>query len=71
MWFAFLLLLLPLPLSIHSGHLGELSVNPFNLGSTAIAAEACERKWIGLDISKDYCKVARKRIVAHRRILLL
>lgn len=50
----------------------EIILDPFmGSGSTAIAAEACERKWIGLDISKDYCKVARERIAAHRRMLLL
>jgi len=33
-------------------------------GNTAIAAEACGREWIGFEISKDYCKLARERIEA-------
>jgi site-specific DNA-methyltransferase (adenine-specific) len=35
-------------------------------GSTAIAAEAEGRDWIGIDISKEYCKLANERILAHR-----
>lgn len=33
-------------------------------GTTAIAAEASGRKWVGMEISKDYCKVAGERIRA-------
>lgn len=43
----------------------QIVLDPFlGSGTTAIAAEACERKWVGLEISKDYCKVARDRIRA-------
>lgn len=35
-------------------------------GSTAIAAEALNRDWIGIDISKEYCKLANERIQAAR-----
>ena len=37
MWFVFLLLflMLPLPLSVYAGDLGELSANPFNPESTS------------------------------------
>lgn len=35
-------------------------------GSTAIAAEAEGRDWIGMDISKEYCKLANERILAYR-----
>lgn len=50
----------------------DIILDPFmGSGSTAIAAEACERKWIGLELSKDYCKVARERVAAQRRMLLL
>lgn len=31
-------------------------------GTTAIACEALGREWIGFEISKDYCKLARERI---------
>jgi site-specific DNA-methyltransferase (adenine-specific) len=37
-------------------------------GSTAIAAEAEGRAWIGIDVSKDYCKLARERIEAARKL---
>jgi modification methylase len=36
-------------------------------GSTAIAAEMCNRRWIGMDISQHYCNVANERIQAARR----
>lgn len=38
-------------------------------GSTAIASEACGREWIGIDISKNYCKSSRERIRAARKLL--
>jgi modification methylase len=46
----------------------KIILDPFmGSGSTAIAAEVCGRKWIGLEISKDYCKIARERIEVARR----
>lgn len=48
----------------------EIVLDPFlGSGSTAIAAEICGRKWIGIDISKDYCKLSRERIKAARRMI--
>jgi modification methylase len=48
----------------------EIVLDPFmGSGSTAIAAEVCKRKWIGIDKSKDYCKVAKERIEAARRLI--
>lgn len=45
-------------------------LDPFlGSGQTAIAAEGCRRDWIGIDISDDYCKLARKRIQVNRRLL--
>lgn len=42
-------------------------LDPFmGSGTTAIAAEACGRKWVGFDISKEYCTSAMKRIVNAR-----
>ncbi|HXG64428.1 MAG TPA: site-specific DNA-methyltransferase [Blastocatellia bacterium] len=35
-------------------------------GTTAIAAEACGRDWIGIEISKKYSKLAQQRIEAAR-----
>ena len=45
-------------------------LDPFlGSGSTAIAAEACRRDWIGIDVSKDYCKLANERIQAAKKLL--
>ena len=41
----------------------DVVLDPFNgSGTTCLAAEMLGRKWIGLDISENYCEVARKRI---------
>lgn len=48
----------------------KIVLDPFmGSGSTAIAAEVCKRDWIGIDISEDYCKMARERIDVARRSL--
>ena len=45
-------------------------LDPFmGSGTTAIAAEAARRDWIGIDISEDYCKVARERILVAKRLI--
>lgn len=45
-------------------------LDPFmGSGSTAIAAESENRKWIGIDISKDYCKMASERVRATKKLL--
>lgn len=42
---------------------GDLVVDPMvGSGSTAIAAQILGRQYIGIDISKDYCELARRRI---------
>jgi len=47
----------------------DLVLDPFmGSGTTAIGAEICERSWIGIDISKDYCNLANDRIRAARRL---
>lgn len=41
----------------------RIVLDPFiGSGTTAIAANVLKRNWIGIDVSKDYCKVARERI---------
>lgn len=41
----------------------DIIFDPFNgSGTTCLAAEKLGRKWIGCDISENYCKIARKRI---------
>ena len=48
----------------------KIVLDPFmGSGSTAIAAEGCRRDWIGIDISSDYCKLARERIQVARNLL--
>ncbi len=46
----------------------KIVLDPFmGSGTTAIAAGACDRKWIGVEVSKDYCKIANERISTARR----
>lgn len=41
----------------------DIIMDPFNgSGTTCLAAEMLGRKWLGIDISENYCKVARDRI---------
>lgn len=45
----------------------DVIMDPFNgSGTTCLAAEMLGRKWIGLDISENYCKVAEERIKEYR-----
>ena len=47
----------------------SIVLDPFlGSGTTAIAAESTGRNWIGIDISKDYCKLAKERINASKRL---
>lgn len=49
---------------------GQVVLDPFlGSGSTAIAAEVCTRDWIGIDVSKEYCKLANERVLAARTLL--
>lgn len=46
---------------------GEIILDPFmGSGTTAISALNLNRKYIGVDISPEYCEVARKRIREHQ-----
>ena len=48
----------------------RIVLDPFmGSGTTGIAADICGREWIGLELSKDYCKLARERIEAARRLI--
>jgi site-specific DNA-methyltransferase (adenine-specific) len=43
---------------------GDLVLDPMcGSGTTCVAAELTNRKWIGIDISEKYCQIARERIV--------
>lgn len=40
-------------------------------GTTAVACERLNRKWIGIEISEEYCAVSKKRIEKERQQLKL
>ena len=41
----------------------EVVLDPFmGSGTTAVAAEYCGREWIGIELSQEYCGMARSRI---------
>ncbi len=47
----------------------QIILDPFlGSGTTAIAAEACNRKWIGFEISRSYCDMAKERIRLARQV---
>ena len=42
---------------------GDIVLDPFNgSGTTCLAAKVMERKWIGVDISEEYCKIPAARL---------
>ncbi len=40
-------------------------------GTTAIACERLNRRWVGIEISEKYCEIAAKRITKERQQLKL
>lgn len=45
----------------------EIVLDPFmGSGTTAMAAINLRRKYVGIELSPDYCEMARKRIKSHR-----
>lgn len=41
----------------------DIVLDPFmGSGTTAVAAELLDRRWVGIEVSPDYCDVARNRI---------
>ena len=49
-----------------------LVIDPFfGSGTTAVACERLNRKWIGIEIEEKYCEIAAKRIEAERKQLKL
>mgnify|MGYP003763985233 CR=1 FL=1 len=41
----------------------DIVLDPFNgAGTTTFVAKQLERKYIGIDLSEEYCTVARKRL---------
>jgi len=46
----------------------DLILDPFlGSGTTAIACERLNKKWIGIEISEKYCEIAAKRIESERQ----
>ena len=49
---------------------GDIVLDPFmGSGSTLIAAASNNRKSIGIDVDKEYCLIAKKRIIAEANVL--
>ena len=43
-------------------------MDPFNgIGTTTLLAEKSNHRYIGIDISKNYCKIAEERIKEYKR----
>ena len=50
----------------------NLILDPFlGSGTTAVACEKMGRRWIGIEISEEYCKIAKERIEQERKQLKL
>lgn len=48
----------------------DVILDPFmGSGTTAIACERLNRRWIGIEISEEYCEIAAKRIENERKQL--
>lgn len=47
----------------HSSRKGDLILDPFcGSGAVCVACEKVERKWIGIELDKGWCGVARNRL---------
>jgi site-specific DNA-methyltransferase (adenine-specific) len=43
----------------------DIVLDPFaGSATTCVAAEILDRRWIGIELSPDYCEISRKRIQA-------
>lgn len=50
-----------------SSTMGGVVLDPFmGSGTTAIASEVLNREWIGIELSRDYCKMAEGRLKKYR-----
>ncbi|MBS3920116.1 MAG: site-specific DNA-methyltransferase, partial [Deltaproteobacteria bacterium] len=46
----------------------DIVLDPFNgVGTTTLVAYKLRRKYIGIDISEEYCKTAEKRLKEEQR----
>lgn len=61
-----------LMVQILTDHQGDAVLDPFlGSGTTAIACERLNRRWIGIEIEEKYCEIAAKRIENERKQLKL
>ena len=68
----------PFPCELAKDHIkswtnkGDIVLDPMNgSGTTCLSAMLLERQYIGIDISKEYCNLARKRILNYENQLTL
>ena len=44
---------------------GDVVLDPFNgVGTTTAVAQKVNRRFVGIDISQEYCNIAKKRLAA-------
>lgn len=49
---------------------GGIVLDPFmGSGTTAMACEKLQRKWIGIELNSEYCEIAKRRILSAIRII--
>ena len=54
-----------------SSTIGGVVLDPFmGSGTTAIASEVLNREWIGVELSRDYCKMAEGRLKKYQETKL-
>ena len=47
---------------------GQIVLDPFcGTGSTLVAADLLNRRWVGCDLSRQYCQLAMMRLDQNRR----
>ena len=51
---------------------GDTVIDPFmGSGTTALVCERLQRRWIGIELSRDYCDLIKQRIEREKSQLVL